>query len=373
MMKINDENIGKFFQDQLKDVEVQPDAAVWSNIKQQSGISSGLSSLAKAALFVLGTAIVVSSYFLWQQSADQQNVEPKPLAIEQSEVQAQPNKTEKSTQIVPQKQSDNKQQVVVAEKQVADNSKKQTVKPVSNNETVSQNNNERSAESTTQSVTKIEPKSSTPIVKAEPKVLTPEEEIYQPHYIAFGTDNQESETQVEDPHISEVAVSSNDSAEIRFSEDPTICFGEDAQLIVEGGVSYDWNTGANTSHIKVSPVEQSDYWVIVTDQYGNEIKHIFTVYIDKECTAIFVPSAFTPNGDGINDLFKAQGVGIQSFEMIIFNREGQIVFESHSIEDGWDGSYRNENVKPRAYFYQISYIDAKGNKHNKRGQVTLIK
>jgi gliding motility-associated-like protein len=371
MMKINDENIGKFFQDQLKDVEVQPDAAVWSNIKQQSGISSGLSSLAKAALFVLGTAIVVSSYFLWQQSTDQQNVESKPLAIEQSEVQ--PNKTEKSTQIVSQPQSENKQQSHDTKTQIADNSENETLKAGSNKEAVSPNNNKRSAESTTQSITKIEPKSATPIIKAKPKVLTPEEEIYQPHYIAFGTDNQEAEMQEDDPQIGEVAISSNDSAEIRFSKNPTICFGEDAKLIVDGGVSYDWNTGANTSYIKVSPVEQSDYWVIVTDQYGNEIKHIFTVYIDKECTAIFVPSAFTPNGDGINDLFKAEGLGIQSFEMIVFNREGQIVFESHSIEDGWDGSYRNENVKPRAYFYQISYIDAKGNKHNKRGQVTLIK
>ncbi len=373
MMKINDENIGKFFQDQLKDVEVQPDAAVWSNIKQQSGISSGLSSLAKAALFVLGTAILVSSYFLWQQTANQQNVELKPLVIEHSEVQDQPNKTEKSTQIVPQKQSDNKQQVVVVEKKNADNSKKESVKPVSNKETVSQNNNERSAESTTQNIKKVTPKSSDPIVEQEPKVLTPEEELYKPHYIAFGNDNQEVEDELDDSLITEMAVNNNDSAEIRFSENPTICFGEDARLIVEGGESYDWNTGANTSYIKVSPVEQSDYWVIVTDQYGNEIKHIFTVYIDKECTAIFVPSAFTPNGDGINDVFKAEGVGIQSFEMIIFNREGQIVFESHSMEDGWDGSYRNEEVKPRAYFYQISYIDAKGNKHNKRGQVTLIK
>ena len=365
MTKINDENIGKFFQENLKDVEVQPDKAVWSAIKQQSGISSELSSLTKVALYFMGAAIIVSSYFLWQAveqekpaisedklTNSQLIITPESIPVQkepvQKEIVAQKNESSKN------EDPSNNQSIIV----------QQTNKPNSQPNRISEGSNQLAKDNS--EIKKSSPKSE----KVEVVKVKPVDEIYQAHYIDFG--NEVDSEQLDSPKEN-AQVNNSDTIKIEYSDNPTICFGEDAKLIVEGGQAYDWSTGANTNYLNVSPVEQSDYWVIVTDQFGNEKKHTFTVYIDKECTAIFVPSAFTPNSDGINDVFKAQGLGIQSFEMIIFNREGQIVFESSNIENAWDGSNTNGQILARMYFYKIVYTDAKGNKHIKQGQVTLIK
>ena len=203
--------------------------------------------------------------------------------------------------------------------------------------------------------------------------LTPEQELYQAHLIEFSEKDTNEDVDITSHNEELVQTRDADTAHITFSENPTICFGEDALLRVIGGRFYDWSTGATTASLKVSPVEQSDYWVLVRDEFGNEIKHTFTVYIDRECTSVYAPSAFTPNGDGMNDNFKAEGVGIQSFKMVIFNREGQIVFESSNIDDAWDGTYRNAIQQSQVFFYRIQYVDAKGNTQNKQGQVTLIR
>ena len=362
-MKINDENIGKFFQENLKDMEIQPDEAVWSAIKQQSGISSGLSSLTKVALYFMGAAIIVSSYFLWQV-VEQKNPTISEDKLTNSQLIIASESTPLQEEIVPQDdegsniQAPSNNQRVIDQQANEANSQPNRILEVEGSDQIVKDNSD---------ATKSSPKSE----KAEMVKVKPIDEIYQAHYVGFG--NEIDSEQLDTSHKDETLVNNSDTIKIQYSDNPTICFGEDAKLNVEGGHAYDWNTGASTSYLNVSPVEQSDYWVIVTDQFGNEKKHIFTVYIDKECTAIFVPSAFTPNSDGINDVFKAQGLGIQSFEMIIFNREGQIVFESSNIENAWDGSNTNGQILARMYFYKIVYTDAKGNKHIKQGQVTLIK
>ena len=366
-MNINDDNIGKFFQESLKDMEVKPDAAVWTAVKQQSGISSGFSALSKLAILGFAAVAIVSSYMLFLNndnnksediaetiSAPVQSVNPSTPTAEAVEINVD--------------SSDSNETLVLKS-----NPKKNTILKQQKQSVVSVKK-ERKEDSL---VKKQQPKQKkNMIVKRDTSgeiELTPEQELYQSHLINFSQDTVLAKVKEEVLPEEVLAVETQDSAHIEYSENPTICFGEDAILQVKGGLSYIWNTGANTSKIKVSPVEQSDYWVVITDEFGNQIKHIFTVYIDRECTAIFVPSAFTPNSDGVNDMFKAEGIGVQSFKMIIFNREGQIVYESSNIDDPWDGTYRGSRLSSRAYFYKITYVDAKGVAHNKQGQVTLIR
>ncbi len=88
----------------------------------------------------------------------------------------------------------------------------------------------------------------------------------------------------------------------------------------------------------------------------------------------YIPSAFTPNGDGINDSFGVKGEGIGVFKLQIFNRWGELVFESDDIYKFWDGTYQGERITSTDVFvYQVKAVG----KNNvtlpeERGNVTLV-
>lgn len=77
----------------------------------------------------------------------------------------------------------------------------------------------------------------------------------------------------------------------------------------------------------------------------------------EPAATLYVPNAFTPNGDGKNEVFKAAGIGIVTFRMMIFNRWGEKLFESNSIDVGWDGRVNGEKVMNDVYTYLIAYQD----------------
>ncbi|MEW6469817.1 MAG: gliding motility-associated C-terminal domain-containing protein [Bacteroidota bacterium] len=87
---------------------------------------------------------------------------------------------------------------------------------------------------------------------------------------------------------------------------------------------------------------------------------------------LYVPNAFTPNGDGINDLFGAKGDGIIEYSIQIFNRWGELVFESSDINKQWDGTYKGQIAETGAYAYSITAYGEKTNRISKSGTVTLI-
>ena len=89
---------------------------------------------------------------------------------------------------------------------------------------------------------------------------------------------------------------------------------------------------------------------------------------------MYIPSAFTPNGDGVNDFFGVKAEGIKSFNLQIFNRWGEVVFESESITNLWDGSFKGERIKNTdVYVYQVKAMGL-NNKPlpDENGSVTLV-
>ena len=87
----------------------------------------------------------------------------------------------------------------------------------------------------------------------------------------------------------------------------------------------------------------------------------------------FIPSAFTPNGDGLNDLFYVKAnFEPRNFEMTIFNRGGDRVFQTRDMNIGWDGKMRGSTLPFGVYVYIISYKDKDGNELQKQGQILLI-
>lgn len=136
-----------------------------------------------------------------------------------------------------------------------------------------------------------------------------------------------------------------------------------------GGYTWNWNFGDNTGSSERDPshkyVEAGTYLVTLytETEHGCSDSAHYNVEVEPEFT-IFIPNAFSPNDDGLNDVFKPKGIGVEDYELKIFNRWGKLVFESNNIEVGWDG-YVGNGGKTKApqdvYVYIIKAVNVFGN------------
>ena len=101
-----------------------------------------------------------------------------------------------------------------------------------------------------------------------------------------------------------------------------------------------------------------------------------TIYIDivvEEQSTVYVPNAFTPDNIGANNIFYAYGTNVQSFEMYVFDRWGVLLYKSVDINQGWDGTYKNNPCQEDVYVYKILWTDAQNKKHKLMGHVSLLR
>lgn len=87
---------------------------------------------------------------------------------------------------------------------------------------------------------------------------------------------------------------------------------------------------------------------------------------------IYVPNSFTPNGDGLNDIFRPAVIGQQTFQMTIYDRWSEVLYKTNDPSNGWDGTYKGNTCKENAYVWEISTIDIFGIKHYYIGYVIII-
>ena len=87
------------------------------------------------------------------------------------------------------------------------------------------------------------------------------------------------------------------------------------------------------------------------------------------------PNAFSPNGDGINDLFAPilTDIDYETYEINIFNRWGDIVFKTNNYDESWDGTFKGENLPQAVYTYKITYKTRRGIDKQERGDIVLVK
>ncbi len=110
----------------------------------------------------------------------------------------------------------------------------------------------------------------------------------------------------------------------------------------------------------------------VTSDKGCKSSITKKVIVNDEM-GLFLPNAFTPNGDGSNDVFLAIANNINKFEMLIFNRGGNLLFQSGDIKKGWDGTYKGQMSENNVYVYKVTYVDKNNKSHALTGSVTLIR
>jgi len=115
--------------------------------------------------------------------------------------------------------------------------------------------------------------------------------------------------------------------------------------------------------------------LIVTSDKGCVDTVVKAVLIGEDY-GLFVPDAFSPNGDGLNDVFRAKGYGITKFELSIFDRWGEKVFTTNDIEQGWDGNFTrraNTEVKQDVYVWKIRLTNVHGASKEMTGKVTILR
>lgn len=97
-------------------------------------------------------------------------------------------------------------------------------------------------------------------------------------------------------------------------------------------------------------------------------------YVDADVYPLAdLPKAFSPNGDGVNDLLFVRGAGVESIDLKLYNRWGEIVFESTDISIGWDGKYKGKEAPVEAYAFVLNVTFVDGTTFFKKGNVTLLR
>ncbi|MFN5324935.1 MAG: PKD domain-containing protein [Bacteroidota bacterium] len=127
----------------------------------------------------------------------------------------------------------------------------------------------------------------------------------------------------------------------------------------------------NPIHTYIFPGKYEVELVITSDEGCMDSITKEVVVLDE--VAIWVPDTFSPNGDGINDVFFAFGVNPTEFDIKIFNRFGEMVFSSNSNSNGWDGRFNGQDVIQDVYVYMIAFKTLKNNLEVKKGYISLIR
>lgn len=142
-----------------------------------------------------------------------------------------------------------------------------------------------------------------------------------------------------------------------------------------GGFLYEWDNGFSLDcptceDPNASPNKSTIFTVAVTDSRG--CTQFYSITVEVDCN-VFVPNAFTPNLDEMNQYFTAHVGNVQSFEMHIHNRWGQEIFSSYDKDLGWDGTYDGIPCPIDVYVYDIYIVMANGKEISLRGMVNLIR
>jgi len=160
--------------------------------------------------------------------------------------------------------------------------------------------------------------------------------------------------------------------------DTTIIYGNPLQLSAGGGISYLWTPNSNidcdTCQFPfVNPQETTNYCVKVTDINGCIDSTCVLVDVEIICGEVFVPTAFSPNGDGENELECVYSDCIESSTFTIYNRWGEEVFETSNTNVCWDGTWKGKELNSAVFVFILEGYLINGVKVSQKGNISLIR
>ncbi len=130
------------------------------------------------------------------------------------------------------------------------------------------------------------------------------------------------------------------------------------------------------SNPEAAPLETTEYTLIISNEYGCIAERMHTIFVlNPDCDEpnIFLPNAFTPNGDGSNDVLFVRSKIIENMELSIYNRWGELVFRTTDKNTGWDGIYKSERLAPDVYGFYLRADCFNGMEFTKKGNVMILR
>jgi gliding motility-associated-like protein len=156
-----------------------------------------------------------------------------------------------------------------------------------------------------------------------------------------------------------------------LGKDSAICNGETyvIQPSLNTPATFLWQDGSTAPSFAVN--HEGIYFLTATNECGS---HTDSITITKSLCNILMPSGFTPNGDGLNDVFRVKyPFAVTHFHFIVTDRWGEAVFETTDIHRGWDGTFKGEPAVAGIYVWVISFTDIDGHDQQLKGTIDLIR
>jgi len=171
---------------------------------------------------------------------------------------------------------------------------------------------------------------------------------------------------------------------LSVTADRTLIYpGETVQLngTADPNYNYTWVpdpslSATNISDPTANPLVTTTYELLIEDQFGCINSDTVTVFIRAficDEPYIFVPNAFTPNGDNLNDVLYVRANAVTDVYFAIYSRWGEMMFESEDINVGWDGTFKGKELSPDVYGYYLRLRCLNNEEYFKKGNITLIR
>lgn len=172
------------------------------------------------------------------------------------------------------------------------------------------------------------------------------------------------------PDTNSVTINEPPGQVIDLGGDSTICPGNELKIFAGNFMSYRWQDSSQASTLVIH--DPGIYYVTVTNSSGCSTSD--TISFKEECLAdVIAPNAFTPDGDGVNDLFFASGLNVTSFNMKIYNRWGEVIFESDDINVPWNGYHKGKVLESDIFVWLIRFSINDRAIEEKVGSVLLVR
>lgn len=176
---------------------------------------------------------------------------------------------------------------------------------------------------------------------------------------------------------------------------PTVEAGRDTALMVGSSLNllplysadvteYTWTPSFSLSCIDCPfpiaiPREETTYIITVKNDYRCEASDTRKITLLCNNESVFVPNTFTPNGDGVNDIFYPRGNGIKAVKhMRVYNRWGQLIFERQNFNTddrnaGWDGTFKGQKLSPDVYVYSLAMVCDNNQTVETKGNIMIVR
>ena len=360
---MKEQEIGELYKEKLSGYETKPSPAVWDGIAKAAPVKRfarrrqlrywGL----RAGVPALFTAAVITAVVLL-----------RPAPTTEKAIEPQSRTTTQTSSITPifSQQKTEKQIVVNAVTPI-------TAIPTANtpHTTAVENTPTETASASDMRLAEL-PASPTPAPEppmvAQPKSLPANGGNGKPDHPTLPNDSKPESVLAAEIH----PTTTKEDFRLTYSHDTLVCRNSKLTLFVNNADHVYWSFFSDQSSVDLIIEENTRVEALVHTKDGKDtIIHVNITVCDCE---LFIPTAFTPNGDGLNDEWKVFApASINDFECMVYDKLGNLLFHTRSIHQGWDGTNNGKVMPAGGYFYSCRYRDELGNLHVQKGQVTLVR